>query len=477
MIRFCIGLALFCFLSGTAAVFCEDLQEITVHEGDTVWSIAKEYLKAPDRWPEILKYNNLPVSDPSATLPGMKLKVPVLLIKEHLRKATLVHLLNDVRFRKKDEPSWGPARKDMDLYNQDGLRTLENSEAHVRFYSGDLLKLDANSLVVLRPELKQEEVNLLSGTLQTSRAKTITPTAQISPRSEGTVYKTRVRTDKSTIVQVERGSAEVLGLDTGRKVIVPAGHANITMPNRPPSVPVEVPRLADFQTVDWTADGKLIVPPSKQARSREGVAEARTAPSDRLEEVRRPIQTEGESRIASRVEKPELKIAAGPPKVDAARVKKWKAYRLQVARDPQFRSVVWEKKKDMPLDGVPQDWKEYGLPDGHYYRRVAYIDPSGAETVFYPFQDAYVDTVPPQLTLLYPQEGFRTWQGDVSVEGRTDPDCFLVINDYSVEVKSDGKFYWSAVLVKEGTNLIRIVATDRAGNSTQLVRSVIYRKY
>jgi hypothetical protein len=96
MIRFCIGLALFCFLSGTAAVFCEDLQEITVHEGDTVWSIAKEYLKAPDRWPEILKYNNLPVSDPSATLPGMKLKVPVLLIKEHLRKATLVHLLNDV---------------------------------------------------------------------------------------------------------------------------------------------------------------------------------------------------------------------------------------------------------------------------------------------------------------------------------------------------------------------------------------------
>jgi hypothetical protein len=88
-----------------------------------------------------------------------------------------------------------------------------------------------------------------------------------------------------------------------------------------------------------------------------------------------------------------------------------------------------------------------------------------------------VDTVPPQLTLLYPQEGFRTWQGDVSVEGRTDPDCFLVINDYSVEVKSDGKFYWSAVLVKEGTNLIRIVATDRAGNSTQLVRSVIYRKY
>ena len=61
------------------------LQEIDVKEGDTLWGIANFYLKDPKAWTEILKYNKLASTDPNVILPGMKLKVPVKLVKESLR--------------------------------------------------------------------------------------------------------------------------------------------------------------------------------------------------------------------------------------------------------------------------------------------------------------------------------------------------------------------------------------------------------
>jgi len=65
----------------------EPLQEITVNPGDTMWSIANKYLKDPQKWPEIVKYNTLPTPDPTIALPGTKIKIPVLLIKEEYRDA------------------------------------------------------------------------------------------------------------------------------------------------------------------------------------------------------------------------------------------------------------------------------------------------------------------------------------------------------------------------------------------------------
>ena len=240
------------------SVSAEVLQEITVKEGDTVWSIANTYLKDPKKWPEILKHNNLPVTDPTSALPGMKLKIPVLLIKEELRKATLVYLLNEVHARKKNEAGWKRAAKDMDLYNGDGLRTMEHARVHVNFYSGDLLKLDQNTLVILKPELKTEEVNLLAGTVRADRVNLVTPTARVTPKTVDTVYKARLRNDQALIVQVEKGKTEVLELETGKSVIVSEGYANITIPHRPPSVPVRVPKMPDFQVAEFTAAGELV---------------------------------------------------------------------------------------------------------------------------------------------------------------------------------------------------------------------------
>jgi len=52
-----IILILFLFLINT---YSEELQNITVKPGDTLWSISNKYLQDPKKWDIILKYNNLP---------------------------------------------------------------------------------------------------------------------------------------------------------------------------------------------------------------------------------------------------------------------------------------------------------------------------------------------------------------------------------------------------------------------------------
>jgi hypothetical protein len=129
LLLFFIFLTPMVYSSGSAE---ETFQEITVKEGDTLWGISRYYLKDPSRWPEILKYNQMSLNDPTIALPGMKLKVPVLLIKEHLREAHLIYILNDVRSRKKGGTIWERAKEGIELYNEDGIRTMEKSRANFK---------------------------------------------------------------------------------------------------------------------------------------------------------------------------------------------------------------------------------------------------------------------------------------------------------------------------------------------------------
>lgn len=433
----------------------EPLQEVTVKQGDTLWGIARTYLEDPSRWPEILKHNNLPMNDPAVALPGMKLKVPVKLIKEHLRKADLVYLVNDVLYRRKSEPSWRSAFKGMDLYNEDGLRTMEDAEAHVKFYSGDVLKLARNSLVVLRPELQREEVNLLSGVLRTGRTKVITPTAEVNPRTSDTVYKARVRGDKATIVQVERGSTEVLGLASGKRVIVNEGFANITTSKRPPSEPVKVPPLEGFGIADFDENGKLIPPLT---------AKAPPAP---------PIDASDRRRAAPQKPKPEPERAAPQARPAPAR-KKVETYVIQVSKSPDFAPIAFEIEREVTPDVDVNDTSGFKLPDGKYFRRVLYIDKSGRAGGFTALAPFEVDTVAPNLTIFEPPDGYRTRESLVRMTGKTDPNgSILTVNGLPVEIKPDGSFTWSVVLANPGENRIRIVAKDLAGNKTEMLRTMV----
>ena len=446
----------------------EVLQEVTVKDGDTLWGIANYYLKDPKKWPEILKHNNLPLTDPAAALPGMKLKIPVLLIKEELRKAILVYLLNDVRFRKKDKAEWNQAAKDVELYNEDSLRTMEKSRAHVNFYSGELLKLDENSLAVLRPELKVEEVNLLAGAVRAGSVKLITPTAQVTPKGRGTVYKARIRPDKALIVQVEKGNAEVFRVETGITVNGPAGQANITIPKKAPTRPMKVAPMPDFDVAEFSAAGEILPgkiymkepPEDRQADLKVEPVKGKTAKDAPPEAELKP----GKEPKAEEVKSPEKK-----PKVE---IKVKKGYRLQLSLDPKFSTIFAEQKGEM-ADGDPlAEDQEYELPDGKYYRRISYFDPAGNEGDFVDLYPLELDNEPPKLVIFAPKEGFKTQKGFVNVEGQTEVGCFVTVNDYQVPIRSDGKFLWSVVLASEGSFKIRVMTKDKKGNVTRMGRTV-----
>lgn len=91
-----------------------------------------------------------------------------------------------------------------------------------------------------------------------------------------------------------------------------------------------------------------------------------------------------------------------------------------------------------------------------------------------------IDTVPPTLNVTAPTEGYVTNQSALTVKGTTNDTTSSPVSvtvklnsgtAESVTVGSDGS--WSkALTLVEGTNTITVVATDSAGKSTTVTRTV-----
>lgn len=87
-----------------------------------------------------------------------------------------------------------------------------------------------------------------------------------------------------------------------------------------------------------------------------------------------------------------------------------------------------------------------------------------------------VDTVPPVLNLTAPANGLVTKNAACAVSGNTNDltssPVTLKVNGATVTVNADGAFSTSVTLV-EGSNTITVVATDSAGKSTTITRTVM----
>ncbi|MCL4338982.1 hypothetical protein M1271_04810 [Patescibacteria group bacterium] len=82
---------------------------------------------------------------------------------------------------------------------------------------------------------------------------------------------------------------------------------------------------------------------------------------------------------------------------------------------------------------------------------------------------------PPKLDISSPDDGqkFSSDTKEIDIIGQTDPNNHLVVNDHVVIVDTDGKFSYHVVL-SSGENRYKIVATDDAGNKTEVDRTVNY---
>ncbi len=65
--------------------------------------------------------------------------------------ATLSGVKRTVKIKPADDLSWEDAHRLMDLYNNDAVRTFDGSTAEISFGENDIVEVEENSLVIIKP--------------------------------------------------------------------------------------------------------------------------------------------------------------------------------------------------------------------------------------------------------------------------------------------------------------------------------------
>ncbi len=426
-------------------------QDVVVKPGDTLWSIANKYLKDPASWDQILQYNRLPSRDPTVALPGMTLRVPVRLIKTSLRAAHLVYAVNRVLFRRKDTADWKPSKMQMELFRGDSLRTLDDSKARVKLLDKELLSLEPNSLAIIKPIESAGDVELRLGSVFAGRARVVTASAQVTPKTADTRYAATVTPDLTTKVEVYKGVAAVDA--QGRTVDVREGMATQVRPGLAP----EVPR----QIENW---------PELEARGLEYASSVQVggaaAPSPRGPALAPP---EAEADAESlRGDLSNLRV--GLPIL---------AYRVQASKDKEFKVFALDKKYEAEDRFNPN---QEGLAPGAYWWRVAVVDLLGTEGRFSEprYYSVGIKRAPAAVAtdlkkavnIAAPREDEVVYDDKVRVMGVLRDDRLRVaVNGVVARVDSDGSFVVEVPL-SAGKNEILITVDDTKGNEVRISRRV-----
>lgn len=429
-------------------------QAVVVKPGDTMWAIANKYLKDPARWDEILKHNKLPTKDPTVALPGMTLRVPVRLIKAQLRAAHLVYAVNRVLYRRKETADWKSGKVAQELFQGDTLRTLDESKARVKLLDKELLSLEPNSMAVIKPQNLDGDLELKSGSVFAGRARVVTASALVTPRTRDTRYAATVEADLTTRVEVYKG---VAGVDAqGSTVEVPAGMSTRVSPGLAPEVPRRIVNLPEIENRAFEFASAIKVGGGAAPEPR-GPAAAPPAPEADADSLRGDLQS----------------LRVGLPIM---------GYRVQASPDHEFKEIAFDKKYDSEDRLRPA---EEGLKPGAYWWRIAIVDLLGTEGRFSEpryytvgikrASVAVVSDLTKAVTIAAPAEGAYVDGDTVKLVGVIRDDRIRVeVAGKSVRADADGNFMVTLPVV-DGMNEFVITVSDPKGNSTQISRRVTRR--
>src|SRR3989339_246984 len=419
----------------------QNLQEIEVKAGDTLWGVATHYLKEPSRWPEILNFNDIS-ADPNNVLPGMKLKIPIVLIKEQLRSSTVTSIIREVKVRRQVEINWAEAKQNMKLYNKDCVRTLENSYAGIKSPLGNSMTIGPSSLVIIQPEEKSEETRLLSGEIRTSNIPIRTPTAfvmpKITPKTPIADYKTKVKEDQSTVVAVYKGAVDVTAKN--KTVTVPEGYSTEVKINLPPIEP------------------RLLPPSMELLDEKQKTGSMGNADIEKPKIGKMKIENVNEINVGGELSK--SKASSGWLDITH--------YHIQIAKDKEFDNMVFDSVRPIY---EKFDIKKTDVPDGRYFWRVSYLDSSSAEGIISSSKEILVDKTPPVLTIEEPINNVRYSDKNIKVSGNTEEQSIVNINGSYISTDKYGKFSTEIPLLK-GENTIKVNSSDRFGNTTTIALKV-----
>ncbi|MFA5857570.1 MAG: FecR domain-containing protein [Elusimicrobiota bacterium] len=504
-----IILSLFCIPAVISAPGEDTIfQDIVIKPGETLWSVANYYLKDPTKWNEILRYNkNFPANDPNTVLPGMRIRVPILLIKENLRAAFLVNLINNVQYRKKNAVTWNKAPLNAALYNEDGVKTGMGSYGQIKFYSGEILKINENSMVILRPEIKREEIELVLGEIRTGRSKVMTKSTVILPKitAKGGVIpdiRTKVKADNTTLVAVYKGEAEVTA--QGKTITLPEGFGTEVKYMQAPSMPVALPPLMTMTTgqikydarfpdeftsvpqqlapkmkmdagqivLEMPKENEFVYNPSGTPQQQPDLTNGKnvsTQQSIKSNVIIQPDKSAVQQQQEKQPQQPTVPqpVQAGQKTNLLSRNISLKEYRLQIATDEKFLNTIVDEVGEL---GKNVDLKR-ALPDGKYYWRAAVVDAVGFESDFGMPQAYIIDTKPPMLEIDAPADNAVIKDEFLYIKGRMEKGAELRLNGNLVNHDYEGRFE-TARLLPDGKHVLSFITRDGAGNETKIIRNI-----
>jgi flagellar hook assembly protein FlgD len=144
---------------------------------------------------------------------------------------------------------------------------------------------------------------------------------------------------------------------------------------------------------------------------------------------------------------------------------------LQIEGVTEPGAMIWLNGTAQPqrVDNVGRFTFPLKLTDGNNSIDLQAIDPAG--NVARIQRSIVLVTQPPDITILRPLENEWTNQQMVTIEGNTRAGATLTINQQPVRVEQDGSFRYELIL-NQGDNSLRFVATDAVGNVANLDRVV-----
>lgn len=303
----------------------------TVVDGDNLWNLSEQHLDKVTRFEQLRKLNN--IENPKRLQPGTRIRVPLAWIRSNPVAAKIISITGSAEIQRARSSTSEPAKVGSLMQLGDQLSTEDDSSVAIEFADKSVLSLHENSLVHFDhlsahgvTGMVDSRLNLLKGRMDTkvtpavgpgSRFEIETPSAISAVR--GTVYRALVMDngDKSNI-EVLHGKVAVSGAN--KQLLVNKGYGTQVATGQPPLPPKALLPAPIFEPIPDTI-------------------------------------TEINWRLA-------WSEVAGA-----------KAYRVEVATENDFDTLVWEGITEYNRAAFPD------LLDGHYAVRVRAIDSLGLEGI------------------------------------------------------------------------------------------------
>lgn len=341
--------------------------------------------------------------------------------------ATLKQKEGSVQSRKPDQSVWTEAVLEQLLSEQERVRTLAASLAGILFVDGSRISLSEHSLAVIGTMKEnlikrsfQANVTVLEGDL-------LAHLSALGGRKEFTIntpgVETTIRSRKFRTSRDEAQATRIANYDG--EIDVEANQGKVTL-KKDEGTKVEQGKRPETP--------KKLLPPPVMIRPTPGQTVFTT-----------DLVFEWEAQEQAR------------------------AYQLEISASRNFETLLENKR----LTAAQYVWR--APQKGVYYYRLYAVD---QDDLIGPYSEPFgvyvdLDTTPPFLTVQMPADGFVSVSADVTVEGTVEQGALLTINATPVAYDDEGAFT-SPITLNVGENLLTVIATDAAQNTTTIQRRINY---